>query len=404
MDITQLFNGVAIVVDDELENKAATISPLIEKIEENYIPYVKYTELPDIETIRHFESISFLLLDWILISPEDVNDGVKIPDELRKAGIKENIEFLKKLRETCFAPVFIFTDEETEKVKKVLKDNGLYHDDKPNTFFVESKRELIDGDMFKLIESWIKKTPSVYVLKEWEQKYHGAKNQLFLQFHELSPSWPQVLWENFEADGVNKSNALGQIINRNLHTRMSTFEFDQELLKIKGKDKPNRDELRKVFAGERFVNKERLDDDTIVAGDVFDLSGKKRNLYLNIRPDCDCIPSRSGTDSSDDNVELYLLKGSPLTDKQERDKLDPKYSQFNEGDAQAIVFSMFKLKTYSFQFKNITLENWKDIKEKRIGRLLPPYITRVQQRYTLYLQRQRIPRIPPLAVSDTASK
>ena len=41
---------------------------------------------------------------------------------------------------------------------------------------------------------------------------------------------------------------------------------------------------------------------------------------------------------------------------------------------------------------------WNNIKDNRIGRLLPPYITRVQQKYAHYLQRQGLPRIPKQAI------
>ena len=51
------------------------------------------------------------------------------------------------------------------------------------------------------------------------------------------------------------------------------------------------------------------------------------------------------------------------------------------------------------------LENWVHgnaaVRSKRVGRLLHPYLTRVQQRYALYTQRQALPRVPPSAVPPT---
>jgi len=39
-------------------------------------------------------------------------------------------------------------------------------------------------------------------------------------------------------------------------------------------------------------------------------------------------------------------------------------------------------------------EQYRNLKEYRIGTLLPPFITRLVQKYALYMQRQGLPRIP----------
>jgi len=67
-------------------------------------------------------------------------------------------------------------------------------------------------------------------------------------------------------------------------------------------------------------------------------------------------------------------------------------------DNQSIVFNIIDGKTYNFKFKDLTINKWSAIKDKRVGRLLPPYITRIQQRYALYLQRQGLPRTPKQAI------
>jgi len=86
-----------------------------------------------------------------------------------------------------------------------------------------------------------------------------------------------------------------------------------------------------------------------------------------------------------------------LSQKKEKEIYNNKYGEFNEQHNQAIVLSI-QGKTYDFRFKDLELIKWDDLKDKRIGRLLPPYITRIQQRYALYLQRQGLPRTPELAI------
>lgn len=116
-------------------------------------------------------------------------------------------------------------------------------------------------------------------------------------------------------------------------------------------------------------------------------------MYLNIRPACDTI-SRDGND-----IILYLLTGDKLTPKQEKVIYNKKYGNFYEQHNQAIVMSI-QGAMYNFKFKDLELKEWSSLKDKRIGRLLPPFITSIQQRYALYLQRQGLPRIPKMVFNS----
>ncbi|WMW22777.1 hypothetical protein RE476_02845 [Methanolobus mangrovi] len=399
MPTTELFNGIAIIIDDEI-GKESKINNIINQIEEKNIPCVKYTQLPDPKIINHLQGVSFLLLDWTILTEDlqsSILDGVKIPDELKSKLIDENISFLKSLMEKCFAPVFIFSNESPSYIISKLKENDLYSDDKPNFIFVKRKSDIDDDKLFAEINSWIQTTPSIYALKAWEKEYGKAKNLLFLDFYNMSHSWPTILWNNFENDGVNTSRELGEIISRNLHTRMTPFSFHEDYLDIKDPD-IEMDEIRKVIEGERFISNHRLHSDSILAGDVFGENNKE--VYLNIRPDCDCIPDRSKGDSTLDDVKLYLIRGDRITFKKESDSYIKRYGNFSEQENTAFVFSMIAGRSYVFRFKDILIADWKDYKDKRIGRLLPPHITRIQQRYSFYLQRQGLPRTPEVAVNN----
>ena len=55
-------------------------------------------------------------------------------------------------------------------------------------------------------------------------------------------------------------------------------------------------------------------------------------------------------------------------------------------------------KIIEFSLNEIVIMKWNSLKESRKGRLLPPYITRVQQQYSFYLQRQGLPAIPEKAI------
>ncbi len=402
MDANNIFDGFAVIIDDQIGKEEKEINNLIKQIKNRNMPCVTYSELPELDITKHFANISFLLLDWKLQPDnlaEHVPEGVVVPNALNEIAEEENISFLKKMQDSFFIPIFIFTNEDIDRVENILHENGLYKKGKPNTIFIKRKRDLFGSvKLFRTLEKWIKDNPSIYVLKKWEMQYRVAKTQLFKDFYSMSPFWPNILWKNFREDGVNMAQELGEIITKNIYSRMAPFSFNDNTLKKRSKI-PSKTEIRSVLEGERFIRKDQMDSNSIASGDLFEIkeNGKKK-IYLNIRPDCDCIPDRNNTNSSIDDVELYLLKGSKLSPKKEKETFNKKYGNFSELDNQTIVFSMLNGNTFDFRFKDITKKKWKDIKNKRIGRLQPPYITRVQQRYSLYLQRQGLPRIPDKAI------
>jgi len=375
------------------------ITNILKQVNDKNIPLMKYDSIPSEGVISHFQELSFVFLDWRLIkqniTDNDFASGVSVPAALQDHEVDENIDFIKKLKEVCFCPVFIFTNEGVDTVIDVLEEKGLYDRNKPNHIFIKQKSE-IQGKtkLFREVEKWIKNNPSVYVLKEWEREYQKSKNKLFSEFEQLSPVWPKIMWKNFTDDGGNSSLDLGELISRNLHTRMAPFEFSDEILSKRGK-KIERSEIRRVLEGAMYLANSNLHDDNINPGDVFKLSGK---YYINIRAACDCVPDRSANGSTLDDVQLYLLKGSKLTDPKAKKIFRTKYGQFLEIDSQSILFPLHDGKSIDFRFKDLVIRSWKDIKDKRIGRILPPYINRIQQRYALYLQRQGLPRIPDSAL------
>ncbi len=402
MNIDELFYGVAVVIDDEINDSSANINIIINQIELANIPILKYTSLPEDSIVDHFQNLSFLLLDWRLIkdnvSNKELEEGVRIPDTLQEDDATENIEFIKKLNEKCFCPVFIFTNEDTSPIENKLKEKGLIVESKPSNLFVQPKSELQDdGTLFNKVSVWLKETPSVYVLKEWEKEYQNCKTKLFSEFHALNPFWPIIMWKNFGEDGANKSLEMGELISRNLHSRMTPFEFEDGILnKDSGVPK---EELRRVLEGERYLKKECLHDDDIRTGDLFKEEYQENDqikvrYYLNIRAQCDLL--------RDSNPKLYLISGYIL-EQNDRGKI-PNIS-FNQGQYlekpnHSVVAFIDEGKIIEFKFNEFDIKSWDEIESTRIGRLLPPYINSIQQRYSLYIQRQGLPRIPDGAIFD----
>jgi hypothetical protein len=262
---------------------------------------------------------------------------------------------------------------------------------------VKSKADVKEAGIFEVLSKWMKDAPSVYVLKKWERAYASAKNELFRDFYAKSVRWPLVLWNTYKEDNVPPSAELGNLIGRNLLSRMTPFDFDlgpfDEAFKALAADESNsRDAVIKVLEGERFLPKNRIHGDTLAPGDVFKRGG---DFYVNIRPDCDCI-ARDGMIQAD--VKAYLLKGSKITNAKVHERLSPKYGTISESDTESVVFGLTGGATVSFQFGTLLVEESGGWMTNRIGRLLPPYLTRLQQRYSAYLQRPGLSRIPKAAL------
>ncbi|MBN2770467.1 MAG: hypothetical protein JXR90_07215 [Spirochaetes bacterium] len=402
MNVTELFKGVAVVIDDEIHESDNYLQKILNQIRDKNIPLIEYSSIPTHEIVDNFQNLSFVLLDWRLIkeeiSADEISGGVTLPAGIETHEAQKNIAFINKLKEVCYCPIFIFTNEDQDRIIETLTDANLYNKNKPNHIFIQSKVHLKKKDIvFKEIEKWLKSNPAIYVLKEWEREYTNSKNKMFCQFHELSPNWPRIMWKNFEDDGGNKSLELGELISRNLHTRMTPFEFSEEILNKK-ESKTQKTELRKVLEGERFLKVNALHEDDVSTGDIFreeyqDAGQTKTRYYLNIRAQCDLMRNSS-------SLDLYCLKGRIV---EEKDIGKKKGLPFNNGEFiekinHAVVPFLDDGKIIQFLFRDLKIEKWSKLKEKRIGRLLPPYINRIQQRYSLYIQRQGLPRTPNAAI------
>jgi len=402
-----LFHGVAVVIDDEINDAGSGIRAIQRQIEVENCFVIGFTDIPDPAKLRNLRAASFFVVDWNLYAiPLEGGLGAgsaSIPRGLKKENARRVIEFLKSLKDVRFAPVFIFTGGAVEEVEGHLRKHpDLWDGERPSHIFIKTKDEVRERGVFNVLTDALRDAPSSYVLKVWERQSDQAKNELFLDFYTNSVVWPLILWKTFEDDGVPPSVELGNLIGRNLLSRMTPFEFElasfgDDYLKNLEADRENyRNILLKVLEGQTFLPSHRLHSDSIAPGDVFK-DGKDR-YFVNVRPDCDCI---ARGEIAQDSVELYLLEGSKLSSGQIH--YDPEYGALRERDTETIIFPINNGVPISFRFKALSSRTWGEYKGKRIGRILPPFLTRLQQRYSAYLQRPGLTRVPEAALTAPAS-
>lgn len=379
-DIKELFSGIGVVIDEKINEETRTpngIQKIIASLKENHIPLLEYQELPD-ELIKQFHSISFLILDWNL-SGTDI-----IPE----ATINDNIAFLKELRNVCYVPVFIFSDENIHDIEVALETHNINIAKDP--IFIKKKNEVDTTDkLFAEITDWLKKTPPAYLLKEWEKVNREAKTEMIWSLNDAHPAWPQILKENIDNDGGDKDYDLLNLLQNNLSYRINLIKLDDDILSQETIGEITKEDLRNILESERFVPNNRLPKHPF-AGDIYKIDD---DYFINIRPDCDIIREKK---------DLYLLKGTIIDEKKINKRRSSNYISFVQGEfiekknCSYIAFILGKV--MRFNYRKLDIKRWKDIKGNRIGRLLPPYINKIQQQYAAYLQRQGLPSIPNKAI------
>ena len=393
MNVKELFKGIALIIDDEIHEENSTINPILTQIQRWNIPYLKYDKLPPCEIIENLKGISFVLLDWKLnssISPSELLKGVNLPKRVQESDEDDNIAFLTQLKNECFCPIFIFTNENVDEIKTRLKQERLYSDKKCNIFLIKSKSDFqTKNSLSNELDKWLKENPSIYLLKEWDNAYQNAKTKLFIDFQRRSSYWPSILWKTYSEDGVNPSSELGDLLDRNIKSQITPMSLDSEIFN-NDNIKYDKIEILDCLSRQRFIDNSFLDSDTPNTGDVFDFDD---SFFINIRPCCDLI-SR-GNKASNDKIELYLLKSMKIDEiKEIKDLFSEKYGNFKSSDAEYIVYPFYKKYLMKIKFRKLLQKQWKEMKDKRIGCLLPPFLTSLQMKYSAYLQRQGLPRLP----------
>lgn len=383
------------VVDDQVNSgKDKAIDGIVKYLEnDNHLPLVKYEDLPDnIESIC-FSSLSFLLLDWELNTLVNVDDSPIPIATLKAQNARDNVDFIKQVVAKVVIPIFIFSNEDVNSIKNTLSQNHIIDDDEKSPIFILNKSELFDNEkkciMFDKVNEWLKKTPSIYVTQKWKTAYLEAINGMALDMREASPFWPNLLWTCYKDDGVNPSEEISSLINQNALSRIQPVEFDEGILSIK----KTCDEhlLKNLLERQCFMRNEYLGD-LSSTGDIYKWH---QEYFLNIRPSCDCV-------GRDGKNKIYLIKADKVKDKEIQNGLfNEKYGNFNEQSNFVIVGPICGF-FIRFKFKDFLIEDYDKKKEKRIGRLLPPFITRVTQKYGLYIHRQGLPRLPKEVIPAVA--
>jgi len=405
--LQNLYSGFAIAIDENINEPESgdKIYDIVGQIEKQGIPLVKYDALPtNINFKMNIKAVSFFILDWELnpisvgAHDEDQTD-LQLGSAIQDSSFEDNVKFIEMIKDHCFAPIFIFTAYDIETVKNYLlksKKNLYNQDDESRNFILIRSKKSVSGEnsMFDEIEKWINSNPALYSLKVWENSFYKAKNETFWNLFNKSPKWPEVLWNSYEEDMVDPNSNFFETIYRLIISRTEFGNIERDKIFIK--DAPIViEELKEVIKGVMYLENEYLIKDEVRPGDIFKFKttpGKPAKYWINVRPVCDTITGRS-------DGKVYLLKGNKLSTaeckKHFLNRYNPKagiMEQHNEAAFYGIDDNDFVL----FKFNEIVIKDFNELMKEsnRICRLMPPFVTYVQQKYAAYTSRTGLPRFP----------
>lgn len=386
-----LVQGPVVFIDDEVSDEAKPAYALAQQIRATGRPIAEYEELPPDEHSEHWRSIAFLVLDWDLVPGSPGALGGSTLSDFARSSL---FEWLERFIEKVFCPIFIISAEDVADIERQLNDNAsLQRLVGTGRVKVFPKQTLMEN-FLQYLEEWITSTPALAALNIWENENESAKNRLFQDMDQLAPDWPAYVWKNAGKDGIDPSYELASVISANLLHRMDTLRFDVDAIREFDGD-PTREAMRRVIQGRTTLPGARLYPTMILPGDLFSDSDDGV-VWVNVTPACHTVISRTEGSGEDESgkVHLNLVRGQRLERPKSKSAFGKQKNDY-DGPNGMLVHVLLGDEPYAFSFKSRRMATWNEVSEQRIGRLLPPYITLLQQRHAAFLMNEGLPRVDP---------
>lgn len=383
-----LCKGIAVVIDDGVDDEKE-IKQIISKIQDSGIPVCALGRLDLAEKVlENLLVVNFIIIDWNMLEDFPKDKPQLATPVLRKGIHQRVVNLIKRFKEICFAPVFLFTEETPEDIEEQiipwLRKENLYFDKDKNFVLVRHKGDLLKDDrLLEEIADWIENSPPIYLLKCWQTKFLEAFNRVSWELHNTSPGWPGILWKTYKDDGMDPECSINDTLYRLVMGNTRSMSLTPESVLKAQEFEPT--DLIEVLRRISFIDGEL---DGVKPGDIFKKKiEKETKYYLNVRPECDTT-ARSDLDETD----VYLIEG----EKMGKPALRRRHKRFGFVPivTEGFVFFIEGENVYSFRFNELTIEKYRDWASHRICRLLPPHITEIQQRFSSFIGRYGIPALP----------
>lgn len=397
--------GIGVVIDDQVplspeETTSDLIGDIVNQLQRDGIPLLRYKTIPPESEWPSFENVAFFLIDWYwAVTDVDVHDPLtatlRVPDVPMSTTGDKICKFINAVHQKAFAPILIFSNQDDVGIKQSLKNNGIDPDLPGAYVLLKNKQDMIKKDedgnflLFSEINNWIRATPTIHLLTTWGRDVLAARNQMFAEFYDKSHNWPSLLWKTYKFDHDNPAHGLSQVMFDNLKGRvkcelpeMPEVNQDEKSLKT----------LNEILALTVMLPQSSLPQGQVGSGDLFEIEREK--FLLVVSCDCDCIVRKGKTP---DNTLIQVVRVSGGCKPESitmRKRFSTDYGLLHQAH-QSYLFPI-NGKCYCVHYTSFSMISLSQLEmDKRIGRVLPPYITDVRQRLAQWNQRVGFPKLPP---------
>lgn len=385
-----ILEGAVVYIDDEYGDETKDAGRFYRQLLDAGRPMRPYTDIPPDDHIEHWDGLAMVVLDWNLTE----SDARLASAATLTAGARASmVSFLKLLLKRYFCPVFIVSASGKDKIEDELRAAEGFPAEAIGPRIRVLHKNDVGDDLMSSLESEIAADPVLSTLRAWERGYQRAKNRMFIDFSEMSPNWPAYVVEVATGDGADPAYELAETLYSNLRHRLDPVVFDQEII-LKAQRPSSAEANRRVRQGRTMIHSANLSDRMVYPGDLFRLDATDPDeVWINISPVCQTVPRTKSGDAMDKEVRLYLIKGTragevPLS-KKKWEGLESK----RKGPNGMVIDTVLEGLPYYFDFDDAQILTWNSVRESWIGRVLPPFVTRLQQKHSAYLQTEGLPKV-----------
>ncbi len=380
-----LCTGPVVVIDNGI-GRGDKIDTLIKNIESNGLCVIKITSLDEARhKVQSLSHTNFILLDWLMFDElDEMPIGVVGGSTKETENEQEMVEFITHLRERTISPIFILTAYDVDTIHEILLEKKIVTEQDNNIIFIENKSNLfLDPTLIiNKIEEWIQSSSHVYFSMWWLNELLRNNSSVFWDLYKLDSQWPSLLYSSLKIDTKEPLLLVTQLFPNIIFSEFNYNLFSKDKIDNAPEtiNSNQINSLKNIYRRIMFTDKEI--EKSIVPGDIYKVNNR---YFINIRPECD---TTSRADQEDGNIDLYLLRGK----KAERRNItcDPKYGILEKEDQLVLLF-LDRKNAVVFNKKELIIKKYHEIKEKKICRLVPPYITRMQHSYSSYIGRYGVP-------------
>lgn len=404
----KLLNGPVVLIDDEIGFNSSIDTIKNNLLEEN-LPILEYRSIPDKRLVERLYCVSFIIADWNfqkriteLFDFGDEDEEIEYTSSMRETDHRDITEFLIEVQNQFTVPIFVFTAENIDEIKNDMLKYGMTNSSMEDMLFCD-KEEIKDAkNMKKILVDWMKSKPSMYVMKEWEYSANRVKDQMFKDLTKGGSRWVSILYEHLKEDG-DQDSEFTDFLNRQFVNRFETIRFEKDYIGKEGGD--SYDELRRVLQVARYITYDNSQPPILHTGDL--IKDNNNNYWINISAACDM--ARKGKDG----FTLLVVKGEAigidiLAEDSKKSSTKRKYqcnrSEYHEKKDEVYELCIADEALIRFDLKCSEYKEYPDDTLMVLGRLLPPDITRIQQKFASYIVREGVMSIPRKQLMDAYIK